>query len=115
LIPLLDQMRVLTQIDGNALARYCQLWSRWKRAEAFIQKHGDTYPLKDEKGRIRCLQQFPQVSIANKLAQQLTRLEQEFGLTPSARTRIHVKPEEQERVCGPDDKRRLLKGWRVVG
>ena len=28
----------------------------------------------------------------NKLAQQLTRLEQEFGLTPSARTRIHVSP-----------------------
>ncbi len=88
LIPLLEQMNVLTRIDGNALARYCQLWSRWKRAELFIQKHGDTYPIKDEKGKIRCLQQFPQVAIANKLAQQLTRLEQEFGLTPSARSRI---------------------------
>jgi len=29
-------------------------------------------------------------AIANKLAIQLTRLEQEFGMTPSARTRIHV-------------------------
>lgn len=88
LIPMLEQMNVLTRIDGNALARYCQLWSRWIRAEQFIQKHGDTYPLRDEKGRVRCLQQFPQVSIANKLAIQLTRLEQEFGLTPSARSRI---------------------------
>ena len=90
LLPMLDQMGVLSRIDRNALARYCQLWSRWKKAELFIQKHGDTYPLKDERGNIRCLQQFPQVAIAHKLAGQLTRLEQEFGMTPSARTRINV-------------------------
>jgi P27 family predicted phage terminase small subunit len=90
LIPQLDAMRVLTRIDGNALTRYCQLWARWKKAELFMQKHGDTYPLKDESGRIKCLMQFPQVASANKLAAQLTRLEQEFGMTPSARTRISV-------------------------
>ena len=38
----------------------------------------------------------PQVSIANKLALALTRLEQEFGLTPSARARIDVKVEPKE-------------------
>ena len=43
-----------------------------------------------EDGRIRYFQQWPQVAIASKLAQQLTRLEQEFGMTPSARTRIAV-------------------------
>jgi phage terminase small subunit len=32
----------------------------------------------------------PAVSIAAKLAQHLTRLEQEFGMPPSARTRIQV-------------------------
>ncbi len=89
-VPQLDTMRVLARIDGNALARYCQLWSRWKKAELFVQKHGDTYPLKDESGRIKCLMQFPQVAIAHKLAGQLTRLEQEFGMTPSARARITV-------------------------
>ena len=89
-LPQLDTMRVLTRIDGNALVCYCQLWARWKKAELFVQKHGDTYPLKDESGRIKCLMQFPQVAIANKLAAQLTRLEQEFGMTPSARTRISV-------------------------
>jgi len=83
-------MRVLTRIDGNALARYCQLWARWKKAELFAQKHGEVYPLKDESGRTKCLMPFPQVAIANKLAAQLTRLEQEFGMTPSARTRISV-------------------------
>ena len=92
IVPKLQGMRVLTLADCNALARYCQLWSRWKKAELFIQKHGETYPLKDERGKIKCLMPFPQVAIAHKLAAQLTRLEQEFGLTPSARTRIKVEP-----------------------
>jgi P27 family predicted phage terminase small subunit len=90
LIPQLDSMGVLTRIDGNALARYCRLWSRWRKAEAFLDKNGEMYPLKDEAGKVKCFQPFPQVSIANKLAQQLTRLEQEFGMTPSARTRIQL-------------------------
>lgn len=38
-----------------------------------------------------CVQQWPQVAIANKLAQQLSRLEAEFGMTPSARSRIQVE------------------------
>jgi len=88
LVPLLQQMGVLTRIDANALSRYCQLWSRWREAESFIAKHGLMYPLKDDAGQPKCFQPWPQVSIANKLAQQLTRLEQEFGMTPSARSRL---------------------------
>lgn len=88
LVPLLQQMGVLTRIDGHALSRYCKLWSRWREAEAFIAKHGLMYPLKDDAGQPKCFQPWPQVSIANKLAQQLTRLEQEFGMTPSARSRL---------------------------
>ena len=29
-LPQLERMGVMTGIDGNALARYCQFWSRWK-------------------------------------------------------------------------------------
>lgn len=96
LVPELEQMGVLTRIDGNALARYCVLWCRWKRAEQFIAKHGEAYPIKDEKGNLKYLHQFPQVGVANKLAVQLTRLEQEFGMTPSARTRIRVEAHQHE-------------------
>ena len=83
-------MRVLTKIDANAHARYCRTWSRWRKAEEFIEKNGEMYPLKDESGRIKYMQQWPQVAISHKLALQLTRLEQEFGMTPSARSRIKV-------------------------
>src|SRR5215468_3667791 len=41
LVPELEMMGVLTRIDANALARYCRLWSRWRAAEEFIQKHGE--------------------------------------------------------------------------
>ncbi len=88
LAPQLDRMGVLTKVDRNALSRYCRIWSRWKRAEQFIQKHGEAYPLKDENGKVKYLQQFPQVATAHKAAILLLRLEQEFGLTPASRPNI---------------------------
>ena len=46
------------------------------------------------------MQQFPQVAISRNLAQLLKAYQQEFGLTPSARTRIEIRdPEEEESEC----------------
>lgn len=95
LVPQLRDMGVLTRIDGQALTRYCTLWARWKRAEQFIEKHGDVYPFKDDRGNLKYLQQFPQVAIAHKLATHLTRLEQEFGMTPSSRSRIRIERDDR--------------------
>lgn len=88
-VPQLRQMNVLALIDSSALGRYCRLSSRWQRAEKFLEQHGTSYAVKDSDGKVKYLAQFPEVSIASNLAQQLTRLEQEFGMTPSARTRVH--------------------------
>ena len=96
LAPKLDAMGVLTLVDQHALARYCHLWVQWRTAEAFIKENGFVYPLKDEKGDVRYVQQWPQVSIANKLAQLLARSEAEFGLTPASRARISVDPKGAE-------------------
>ena len=48
-----------------------------------------------ERGAIKYIAQFPQVSIYRNLSLHLTRLEQEFGLTPSARTRIAVANDQE--------------------
>ena len=90
--PQLHAAGVLTRIDGNALTRYCRIWSRWKAAEIVLDREGSTYELKDSVGELRCIMQRPEVAIAHKLAMVLTRLEAEFGMTPSARTRISVTP-----------------------
>ena len=96
-VPQLLTMGVLTRIDENALVRYCRYWSRWREAEDWIAKHGSVYPIKDEQGRVKCLQQFPQVAVAHKLGALLTRLEAEFGMTPSSRSRIQSsKPDESD-------------------
>jgi len=96
LIPQLDKMGVLARCDANALVRYCELWVRWRRAAAFLAKHGEHYAIHDEVGNFRCFMPWPEAATVSKLSVLLLRLEQEFGLTPAARTAIKVKVDEPE-------------------
>jgi hypothetical protein len=50
-----------------------------REGEEFIDKNGVMYPIKDDSGKIRCFQQWPQVAVAQKLCHELPRLEAEFG------------------------------------
>jgi P27 family predicted phage terminase small subunit len=84
LAPRLIEAGVLASLDANSLSRYCILWCRWREIEDDMRQHGQTRA-PTEGGAMR-----PQVRIADKLCSQLLRLEQELGLTPSARARIHV-------------------------
>ena len=90
IVPRLRKMGLATIIDSNALMRYCVALVRWRKAVKFIEENGEAYPLKDKHGKVTYLQQFPQVSIAHKLSLELLRLEQQFGMTPSARSTIDV-------------------------
>lgn len=100
---------LLTSIDGNVFARYCRTYSRWRKAEEFIDKYGETYPLKAADGKVKFFTTFPQVHIAAQLATQLGRLEQELGLSPSARSRIDLKPPpDPEKERADEEFRRFL-------
>ena len=106
MIPRLADMRILTHVDQDALAAYCQIYARWKAAEEFIQQHGEVYPVRDEKGNVRRMKVYPQVSIAASLLQMLRSFMQEFGMTPSARTRVEAIPDlymdpDEARFFGP--------------
>lgn len=94
-VPVLLDMGVLAKIDETALEIFCQDLVRRRHAQDFIAKHGETYTLtetgEDGEKRIRCIVQFPQVSIARSLGDSLRRMMVEFGMTPSARTRIEVE------------------------
>ena len=83
-------MGVITMADRKALTAYCRACSRWREAEEFIQKHGSVHVIKSDDGKPRYLQQVPQVAIANRLLLIMNRYQQEFGLTPAARSRIQV-------------------------
>jgi P27 family predicted phage terminase small subunit len=95
LAKLLGGMGLVGEADGNALERYVRTWLRWRQAEQMIQKTGDVLPVKDSEGRVK-FKRSPYVDIAATLAAQLDKLEQAFGLTPSARSRIEVAPAPAE-------------------
>jgi P27 family predicted phage terminase small subunit len=84
----LEAIGVLTQIDAAAFAGYCQAYARWKEAEEFLSKHGTIF--KTPSGYI---QQVPQVSIAQTYLKIMKDFCSEFGLTPSARSRIRIDSE----------------------
>lgn len=79
----MEQMGILTKMDMTAFAGYCQAYARWKEAEEFLTKHGSL--VKTPNGY---WQQVPQVSIAQSNLKIMMNIAAQFGLTPSARSRI---------------------------
>jgi len=89
-VPLLEKMNVLTVVDSHALQILCETYCRWKDAEEKIRTHGTVFPIKNDDGSVKYLQQSPFVGQANQAAKLLQSLLREFGMTPSARASIHV-------------------------
>ena len=94
LLPLLEAVRVMTDADVEALARYCDTYEWWLATRAILKEDGCTYPILNDGGEVKYIAQRPEVSIAHKLATQLRQLEQDFGLNPSARSSLSVAPEQ---------------------
>ena len=84
-VPQLDRMGLLTKIDRDALALYCDAWSQFLAARRILKDRGFTYIL--DSGYV---QQRPEVSMYHKLQAMLRGWTHEFGLTPSARGRMTV-------------------------
>lgn len=99
----LQEMGVLTELDRNSFAAYCQAYARWKDAEDFMTKSGTTI-FKTPSGY---WQQLPQVSIAQTYLKIMNRIAEQFGLTPAARSRIVAGNGEGEPA---DDMEALLGG-----
>lgn len=85
LAPELERLGLLTSIDRAALAAYCSCWAIAVEAEKEISELGAV--IIDEKGRAL---KNPAVNIVRDMWAQMRLYEVEFGMTPSARSRIHV-------------------------
>lgn len=82
---------VMTELDAGAIARYAVVWCRWLDAEAEVKRRGPV--VKTEAGNII---QNPFLAVANKCLAQMAQIESEFGMTPSARSRIRMaEPADQ--------------------
>ena len=75
LMPILANQGVLTDADLTAFERYCFMWDLWKELTA-----------------------QPNFSLASvlKIEEKLSKLEQQFGLTPSSRPNVKATKNVQE-------------------
>lgn len=100
--PIMGQLGILSELDMTAFAGYCQSYARWKEAEEFLTQHGSI--VKTPNGY---LQQVPQVSIAQTNMKIMLKFCAEFGLTPSARSRIVSGDKDKADM---DEMEELLRG-----
>ena len=87
---------VMTEADVPTLARYCTMHEQWLRYLADIRAGNDVTTGYNPDGSVKYQQSSPAATMGLKLSTALLRIEQEFGLTPSARTGIVAQTEDEE-------------------
>lgn len=103
IVPMLSQLGVLTEIDGKALAAYCEYFAQWREALDEVRERGITLdepittPYVNARGE-KCVEivghkykRNPAVTIANDAAKIMKSFLVEFGLTPSSRGRLRIE------------------------
>lgn len=96
----LQEMGILGRCDGNALERYCNAIMKYRECEEILEKEGVTYERYNLNGDV-LVKERPEVKIAAKLSEECRKLENAFGLNPSARTGLCVtKPSDTKENRG---------------
>jgi P27 family predicted phage terminase small subunit len=88
-----DGVGIVTELDHEALARYCDMLATWRKMAAWRHKHGEVYPVRGVDNQVIGAAIWPQIGLYLKLAEQLCKMEQQFGLTPASRASL-VKVQE---------------------
>lgn len=90
LTKMLDDMGVLTRIDGGQLERYCLMFVQWRQLQRVLHKFNNTDDLLA--GALKNDESRPIVrnawSESHRLDNALKQIEVQFGLTPAARARL---------------------------
>ena len=90
LAPLLAKQKCLTEQDEDMLATYCQFY---KQLVEITRKLKKAYLSITLMGNVKV---SPLLSAQLKVSKQMVGIATEFGLTPSSRTRIAIKPAEEK-------------------
>jgi P27 family predicted phage terminase small subunit len=97
-VPKLLAMGVMTNADVDTIARYCSMHEQYLKYLEQVRRGLDVIVMRDESGRVKYMQSAPAATMLLKLATAMLRIEQEFGLTPSARSGIVATP-----AASPED------------
>ena len=88
IVPLLEELGVLAEIDGAALAAYCQTFQQWTDLEDVMKADDALAPDDENKLSLR-----DKLSVGRSLIQirnQMRMMLAEFGMTPASRGRVSV-------------------------
>ena len=95
----LYRLKLLSEIDRTSLAGYCQAYGRWVQAERALARMAESDGVTKGllvKTRNGNAIQNPLVGTANKAMADMMRYAAEFGMTPSARSRLSTDGEDQD-------------------
>lgn len=92
MVEMLDSCGVLTEIDGDAVARYCQTWARWREAEEFLEGTNCGVYTVTRPDKTRIVRRYPQVGIVTQCMAELSALEAKFGMSPADRVKVRKEP-----------------------
>lgn len=81
---------ILSKVDRGELAVYCQAWADWKFARGKIAELGDKGFVEATPSGYKQMSAWMQV--ANRAEERMRTAGASFGLNPSARQRLEVRP-----------------------
>jgi P27 family predicted phage terminase small subunit len=99
---LLASAGLLTHLDLDALAFYCQSYATWRTATATVEREGATFTTKT--GAVK---RHPAAALAQQAVRDLQTWADRLGLTPAARQRMRVElasAEQPPRIMARDRK-----------
>jgi P27 family predicted phage terminase small subunit len=94
IVPMLDKMGVLGNVNTAALVVYCIAWARYMEVEKLIREGGMV--TSSEKGVGIYVSTY--IRISNECVRIMYRLLTEFGATPSSRSRIQAEPKREDGI-----------------
>lgn len=87
----LDSMSLLSTADRTAIELYCATYSRYRDADEKAKKYGDIHAV----GPNKVLQVSPFYTVRNRYLEDCRKMLIEFGLTPSARSRLAINAKDK--------------------
>lgn len=83
-VPELQRLQLLKQIDRATLTAYCLTWDRLVRAQKEMEDDGGSVLAENSQGRVR----HPAVAVIEAASKELRAWAAEFGLSPSAESQL---------------------------
>jgi P27 family predicted phage terminase small subunit len=89
--PELAQLGLLTRLDRNILAGYCNAYALWRQTQEALSKQGSVYLT--AKGQ---LLPRPELEVIKTAAEMMKAFASELGLTPTSRARMNLPKANEE-------------------